>query len=147
MIYFLDTEFNGFGGELISIALVSLNGDKEFYQVLSNPGMCLDPWVKDNVIPILGDHIPQHRSLVQSSLNAFFDRRDHQVPTIIVDWPADVSYFCDLMLGSEPGTKVISGNFNFTIDRNLSCSKAEIRHNALSDARALREDYIRKNRL
>ena len=50
MKLFLDCEFNGFGGELISMALVDENEDF-LYEVLP----CTNPtsWVKDNVIPKL----------------------------------------------------------------------------------------------
>jgi hypothetical protein len=50
MKLFLDCEFNGFGGELISMALVDEN-ERYFYEVLP----CINPtsWVLDNVIPIL----------------------------------------------------------------------------------------------
>ena len=37
MRYFLDTEFNGLGGELMSLALVPEHGDQEFYIVLPLP--------------------------------------------------------------------------------------------------------------
>ena len=37
MRYFLDCEYNGFGGELISLALVPEHGDHEFYAVLELP--------------------------------------------------------------------------------------------------------------
>ena len=37
MRYFLDTEFNGFGGALISLALVPEIGDKDFYVSLPRP--------------------------------------------------------------------------------------------------------------
>src|SRR3546814_17164199 len=37
MRYFLDTEFNGFGGELIRLALVPEHGDQEFYALLELP--------------------------------------------------------------------------------------------------------------
>ena len=57
MRYFLDTEFNGFGGELISIALVPEYGDQEFYAVLPLPAY-LHPWVERHVIPYLGN-VPQ----------------------------------------------------------------------------------------
>jgi hypothetical protein len=50
MNLFLDCEFNGFGGELISMALVDGDGNY-FYEVLP----CLEPinWVKENVLPML----------------------------------------------------------------------------------------------
>jgi hypothetical protein len=48
MNYFLGTEFNGFGGALISLALVREDG-AEFYAATA----CANPrsWVKENVIP------------------------------------------------------------------------------------------------
>ena len=52
MRYFLDTEYNGFGGALISLALVPEYGDDEFYAILK----CPDPivaWVERHVIPYL----------------------------------------------------------------------------------------------
>lgn len=49
--YYLDCEFNGFNGELISLALVSKERPS-FYKVLPLPEV-IDPWVKENVIPIL----------------------------------------------------------------------------------------------
>ena len=55
MRYFLDTEFNGFGGALLSLALVPEDG-QEFYVTLE----CDDPvfpWVERNVMPYL-DQVP-----------------------------------------------------------------------------------------
>jgi hypothetical protein len=54
MHYFLDTEFNEFGGELISLALVNDGGDRELYVATD----CAEPgeWVKENVLPII--HCP-----------------------------------------------------------------------------------------
>ena len=36
MRYFLDTEFNGFGGDLLSLALVPEHGADEFYVTLKS---------------------------------------------------------------------------------------------------------------
>ena len=52
MRYFLDVEFNGFCGELISIALVpELDGAAPFYEALD----CAKPtpWVAEHVLPVL----------------------------------------------------------------------------------------------
>ena len=43
---YLDTEFNGFGGELISLALVEPISGKTFYRVKQIP-MAPHPWVAD----------------------------------------------------------------------------------------------------
>ena len=56
MRYFLDTEFNGFGGELLSLALVPERGADEFYTTLTIE-RALVPWVERNVVPFL-DHVP-----------------------------------------------------------------------------------------
>nr|MBA4771246.1 hypothetical protein [Sphingobium sp.] len=56
MRYFLDTEFNGFGGTLISVALVPEHGDQEFYVSLPLPDE-IEPWVAKHVIPYLR-HVP-----------------------------------------------------------------------------------------
>ena len=57
MRYFLDTEYNGFGGTLLSLALVPADGSEEFYAVITHDGP-LDPWVERNVLPFL-DTVPQ----------------------------------------------------------------------------------------
>ena len=44
MRYFLDTEYNGFGGELLSIALSPELGDEEFYATFPLPQQ-IHPWV------------------------------------------------------------------------------------------------------
>ena len=54
MRYFLDTEYDGFGGPLISLALVPEDGGEELYLVLDQDAT--DPWVERNVIPFL-DHV------------------------------------------------------------------------------------------
>ena len=51
MKYFLDTEFNEFGGELISLALVREDGESIYlvYPDLPEYGA----WVKEHVVPII----------------------------------------------------------------------------------------------
>lgn len=65
---------------------------------------------------------------------------------VVADWPEDIKHFCDILL-TGPGTMLMLGpRITFTLDRTLNCSKATQRHNALSDARALRDDYLKKNK-
>ena len=52
MRYALDTEFNGFGGQLLSLALVR-EDDFSLYITYDRQGLLIDPWVQDNVIPIM----------------------------------------------------------------------------------------------
>lgn len=132
---FLDTEFNGFGGELISIGLVTEAG-QEFYAVLQCDQP--EPWVAEHVMPFLGQ-APITRSELQAQLQRFlfqFVRCD-----IIVDWPDDIRYFCELLI-TGPGNAIKHPPITFTLDRRLSSDGSEVMHNALSDARAIMADYL-----
>ena len=53
MDYYLDTEFNGFGRQLLSTALVREDGES-LYAVLPPPAEP-DPWVAANVLPLILD--------------------------------------------------------------------------------------------
>lgn len=86
MRYFLDTEFNGQDGDLISLALVADDG-REMYTATS----CQEPvpWVAANIMPIIrcsGAYpIPCRRRqfgiLVAELLGG------DENPLIIADWP------------------------------------------------------------
>ncbi|MCC8979072.1 hypothetical protein [Bradyrhizobium acaciae] len=68
MRYFLDAEFNGFGGELLSIALVPQDDAlPAFYEAV----ICEHPtaWVREHVEPVLDKH-PLSREQVS---NRFFE--------------------------------------------------------------------------
>ncbi len=143
MRYFLDTEYNGFGGELISLALVPEHGDQEFYAVLPLPAT-LHPWVERNVLPYL-----QTRTIgcegTESRAEAAARLADYLMldgdPVIVADWPEDISHFCWL-LTTGPGEIVSIGSLRFHMLRTPGFSTAAnsaVPHNALHDARALRE--------
>jgi hypothetical protein len=145
MRHFLDTEFNGFGGALISIALVPEYGDQEFYAVLP-----LDepphPWVERHVLPYVGSvppglsAVPLPRAQVSRDL-ANYLRADSDTPEIVADWPDDIAYFCSLLV-TGPGEIASTGSLRFLFLSNPGFSPAEnskVPHNALHDARALRD--------
>lgn len=140
--YFLDTEFNEFGGDLISLALVGEDG-REFYMATDcpNPGA----WVKENVIPIIKCEgaVPSHTapSLFGLAISTFL--RDDKWPTIIADWPDDISYFCKALI-TAPGQMVNIPLLQFQmirIDAYPSELPGAVQHNALWDARALRHAF------
>src|SRR4051794_35401530 len=62
---FLDAEFNGFGGDLISIALVCEDG-QEWYEVAEIPAEP-HPFVVQHVLPVLGKE-PIGRGLLRSRI-------------------------------------------------------------------------------
>ena len=138
MKFFLDTEFNGFGGDLLSMALVP--EDKalpEFYKELSVRGQ-LHPWVRDNVIPhmILN---PSTMNEFQLSLSAYLLNFNEDI-IIVADWPDDIRYFCEALI-TGPGERIsMPKNIKFELNLNIEYT-SEVPHNALWDARAIRDAY------
>ena len=144
MRYFLDTEFNGFGGELISLALVPEHGDQDYYAVLPLPET-LHPWVERHVVPYLNS-VPmgvlggETTRLDAAEEIARYLAGDPD-PVIVADWPDDIGYFCHLLV-TEPGDMAPVTSLRFELLRNPGFSTARnsaVPHNALHDARALRD--------
>jgi hypothetical protein len=137
--YFLDAEFNGFGGQLISLALVPGDaGASAFYEVLP----CHEPvrWVVEHVLPVLQRAAISRDEMIRRL--AVYLCRDPQ-PVVIADWPEDVANLALLMI-TGPGCRMPSPRLIFELlDLPLfdSDSLSEIPHNARSDAIALR-DYL-----
>jgi hypothetical protein len=144
MRYFMDTEFNGFGGELISLALVPEAGDEELYLVLPLPD-ALHPWVERHVVPYL-DTIPAgfpggRTTRLSAAIEIAHYLQGDPKPLIVADWPDDIGYFCHLLV-TEPGDMAPVGSLRFELLRNPGFSTAmnsKVPHNALYDARALRD--------
>ncbi len=148
MRYYLDTEFNGFGGELISLALVPEYGDQEYYAVLPLPEV-LHPWVARNVVPYLNAVPPGLNNGPTSRLEAATEIAHYlsgdDAPVIVADWPDDIAYFCALLVTGE-GDMAPVGSLRFEFVSSPGFSTAaisEVPHNALHDARALREFMLR----
>lgn len=133
MKIFIDGEWNSYGGELISLALVAEDG-RAFYKVLGcdNP----DPWVAENVMPKLGKPWITMESL-QEQLAIFLNQFD--TVQIIADWPEDIMWFCKVLI-TGPGTRLDTPPLMMGILRVDTIS--ENPHNALADALALRDWYF-----
>jgi hypothetical protein len=135
MALYLDTEFNGFGGKLISIGLVSSKTGKEFYGVLPLSEK-IHPWVQEHVIPyLISDSEPWYE--LRHRLYAYL--KYHEGEEIIADWPADIEHLMSLLYEDN------GMSFNLELDIRLIKSgklKADFPHNALSDARALMHWHI-----
>lgn len=135
MRFWIDTEFNEFKGDLISMALVAENG-REWYEVLGceNPGS----WVKQNVMPFLNrGAITKHK--MQASLRWFL--KGYTYAHIIADWPEDVQHFCELLI-TGPGERIDTPLLTFEIRRDLDGAQSAIPHNALEDARAIKKHHL-----
>jgi hypothetical protein len=133
MNLFIDGEWNSYQGQLISLALVT-SGSAEFYEVLecTDP----DPWVADNVIPKLGKD-PITLTELQSRLETFLSQFNEV--HIVADWPEDVMWLCRVLV-TGPGTRLDTPPLTFEVLRADTVS--ENPHNALADAKGLRDWYI-----
>ena len=146
MRYFLDTEFNGFGGALLSVALVPEYGE-EFYATLALEGDAL-PWVERNVVPFL-DHVPQALQSPRLSRRDAAIELSHYLsvdpaPVIVADWPEDISQFCNLLM-TGPGEMVPVPALAFELiplGGFSTAANSAVPHNALHDARALKEHML-----
>jgi hypothetical protein len=140
MNIWIDCEFNEFGGDLISMALVADDG-QEFYEVLNlENDDKYGSWVFANVVPWLNKD-PIDKRVFQEKLRAFINQWDDA--HIIADWPDDIKYFC-MSLITAPGIALNTPmNLTMEIDKVLNTESSAILHNALEDARAIRRSWYR----
>jgi hypothetical protein len=144
--YFLDTEFNGFGGGLLSLALVPEDGT-EFYATLACDEDML-PWVERNVVPYL-DHVPVGLVAPRISRRDATAKLSHYLavdpaPVIVADWPEDIAQFCSLLM-TGPGEMVPVPRLTFELvplGGFSTAANSAVPHNALHDARALKEHVL-----
>ena len=145
MRYFLDTEYNAIGGALLSLALVPDDGD-ELYLTLK----CTEPlvdWVERHVAPYL-DSVPAQLACPRLEQREAAQALEHYLrhdedPVIVADWPEDVAQMCNLMV-TGPGDMIDVRHLTFRLLPLSNFSTAEnsrVPHNALHDARALRDHY------
>lgn len=146
MRYFLDTEFNGWGGALLSLALVPDDGE-ELYVTVQCPDP-LDPWVERNVLPYL-DSVPPALTSPRLTRRDAAEAISHFLahdpePVLVADWPEDFAQISMLLI-TGPGTMVAIPPLTFKLIPLLNFSTAEnsaVPHNALHDARALRDHVL-----
>lgn len=143
MKYFLDTEFNGFGGALLSMALVREDGLSLYLVAPGVETRFYNPWVHDNVLPIL--HACPHPPIVAplkrwGGAIAIFLEGD-PAPHIISDWPDDIRYLCEVLI-TGPGLMVKTADrlaFDVVrVDSYPTDLPGAVQHNAWWDAMALR---------
>jgi hypothetical protein len=135
MRYFLDTEFNGFCGPLISLALVPEDdGYAPFYEAVPCPSPI--PWVAKNVLPVLQTN-PISRDQLAAQLAEFL--RDARDAVIIADWPEDIAHAAGLLV-TQAGKRLVGGlRFELLDLPGFNSDRlSETPHNAYYDALALR---------
>ncbi len=132
MKLFLDCEFNGFQGALISMALAAEDG-REWYEVLP----CDQPvaWVAQHVMPILGRPATSFTEM-QRSLYVWLGQ--FESVHVVADWPEDIAHFCRALIVG-PGYRINTPPLTMEVLPIDSASK--LPHNALADARGIRAAF------
>ena len=132
MNLWIDTEFNEYKGELISLALVAEDG-REWYGVryCDAPGW----WVAEHVMPYLNQE-PKRDACLRAELGVFLAQFD--CVHVVSDWPGDIAHFCNF-LEYRPGDRIGPDQMTFEVRRDLpdTATTSAVPHNALEDARAL----------
>lgn len=159
-IIFFDTEFSSLDpnkGELLSIGLVTVDA-REFYLELKYDGPA-DPWVRENIIPTLnGPKIEKDNALNEirnfvgkdkpylvSYVNQYdtlclyklFGRKDEPYFWLPIDFASIL-----FGMGVDPEAYYPTDKKNFFKEIGIDASKYKM-HNALDDAKLLREVYLK----
>lgn len=144
MRYYIDCEFDGHNGPLLSIAIVRSDLSEMYIQVLNDAS---DPWVIANVLPVIDKHkstnvqcLPE--VAVGSFLRGFIAFDDD--PIIIADSPVDIGRFCRAISTGTSWQWVSTSQPRMTFEvHNVDCYpttlEGAVQHNAWWDAMALRE--------
>jgi hypothetical protein len=146
MRYFLDTEYDGFGGALLSLALVPEDGGEELYLAIDQP--VTDPWVERHVVPYF-NHVPESlrcppMSRAEASATLARWLAMDEAPELIADWPEDLAQIAMLLIVGPGRMQEVPGLvLRYVPLRGFSCAAASaVPHNALHDARALRDHLL-----
>ena len=143
MNLFLDCEFNGGFGDLMSMGIVSEDDNQEFYEEVALPeGTVIDPWVAEHVVPLM-DGTGQSYSLFQNKLKRWLNKFPEVV--VWVDHPADIEYFTRAInFGNGDWMRPKGQSMTFIVHDMISAKKSERPHHALYDAKAQRDSYLAK---
>lgn len=156
MRYYLDCEFNGMGGELLSLALVCENQTRHSLYLVREGMPDVEPWVAENVLPMIHADMnaPGPRIVLVAPLSEWASaiesilEGDSDV-TIVTDWPDDIKYVCELII-TGPGTMInVRPSIKFEmhrVDAYPTDLPGAIQHNAYWDAMALRRRLERMAR-
>lgn len=151
---YLDVEFNGTHGQLISLALYDPKHGNNFYEVdhswyeyikrdEGEEGALID-WVRDNVIPVLGQKAIRRVEL-QTKLIDYLSKLEDDDIIIYADWPEDFIHLCRLLFkpsfNERPPFK-LAPSLTMKLITTPDDHKSVIPHNALEDARALYANHM-----
>lgn len=145
--FFIDSEFDGFGGRLLSMALVPLDRAAEsLYLQVNDAHEVQDDWVRANVVPLIDLPLPDTVIRHRVARSEFSSVIGHYLsgllrPHIVADWPDDIRYFCEALI-TGPGTMIKMPGFTtqlVRVDAYPTDLAGAVQHHAYWDAAALRE--------
>jgi hypothetical protein len=144
MRHFIDCEFDGHGGSLISVAMVAEDGRS--LHVRAMDASPRDPWVIANVLPVLDSHKADwDHSVFGDNIGSVLRRflGEDEAPTIIADSPVDIGRFCAAISTGPDGGWESTDYPRMTFEvHNVDCYPTDlpgaVQHNAWWDAMALR---------
>ena len=146
MRYFLDTEYDGFGGKLLSLALVPEDGGEELYLVIDEP--VTDLWVQRHVVPYF-DSVPEglksphlNRDGAAEALAQYLGHDDSI--EIVADWPEDLAQLAMLLVTGPGQMQRVPGLLlrYISLAGFSTAGNSAVPHNALYDARSLRDHLL-----
>jgi len=149
--FYIDCEFDGHNGPLLSFGIVRDDGDGLHITVTDGPIDC-SPWVTENVVPLMEMHSAPKSAFVSTNefgevLLAFIG--DCDCPVIVADSPVDIGRFCRAISTDSDG-EWASADYpmmRFEV-HNVDCYPTTlpgaVQHNAWWDAMALR-DHLERN--
>lgn len=144
---YLDTEYNGHYGGLISIALYNPTSDTHFYAVCSEwqtylKENLLTPFVIQHVIPKMLSN-GYSRAQIVADLTMYLSQYKDNI-TVIADWPEDFIHLCGLLfrpsINNLPPSKIVP-KLTMRLVTTPDIHKSINPHNALADAVALYKNY------
>ena len=161
-IVFFDAEFTSLDihdGEILSFAMLSLDGQKELYCELPFEESSTSDWVKENVLPHLsGETISRKDArkrirkfcgsdppFLVATVNQYdmafwhklFAGEDEPIHTIPIDFASIL-----FSLGLNPAREIDTEKANFYQEFGIDITKYNL-HNALDDVKLMRELYVK----
>ncbi len=141
--FYIDCEFDGHNGPLLSMAIVR-DDDYSIHMRIAQEAK--DPWVRKNVMPLMDQHKATQSGIVYINdvggvIRAFIG--DCSCPVIVADSPVDIGRFCRALSTGADG-EWASADYpamRFEV-HNVNCYPTDlpgaVQHNAWWDAMALR---------
>lgn len=140
MRLFIDCEYDGYKGDLLTMALVSEELDGLYF--VRDDIQAKDPWVQENVVPFIFAHEDNDQTSMYVGSYEFLQGELEkilsyfQTVTIVADWPEDVAHFCNFLI-TGPGERINTPPLAFSVRRDLDGVNSAVPHNALEDARSI----------